>query len=186
MQLREAIAARRSIRKYFPQPVEPEKIEALIESARLCQSGHNRQPWRFMVLKGEQKARVTAIMREYYDALTPEQQAGMSSNVSTARVMDEAPVLILVFRIPCEEDDIVSDTVSIGAAIEHICLTATDLGLGALWIRQTRFTEKTIAARFGHPEMQMISALAVGYPAEAPAPRPRLGVQEIVLPAPEK
>jgi len=55
MELRDVIKARRSIRKYTDKAVEPEKIAELIEAARLCQSGHNKQPWRFLVLEGERR-----------------------------------------------------------------------------------------------------------------------------------
>lgn len=183
MELRDVIKARRSIRKYTDKAVEPEKIAELIEAARLCQSGHNKQPWRFLVLEGERRHEVTAIMREYLESLPEEQRAKMGSNVSTAKVMDEAPVLILVFRVKGDEDSFYSDVVSVGAAIEHICLTATDLGLGSLWIRQTRFTEDRIAEHFGYGDMQMISAISVGYPAEDPDMRPRLSTEEILLKA---
>ena len=37
MELDAAIRDRRSIRKYLPQPVEQEKIDAVLEAARLCQ-----------------------------------------------------------------------------------------------------------------------------------------------------
>lgn len=63
MELQKAIESRRSIRRYGPdRPVEEEKIRALLESARLCQSAHNRQPWRFMVLKGEKKDQIAGLL----------------------------------------------------------------------------------------------------------------------------
>ncbi len=181
MELSQAIAERRSIRKYKSTPVEPEKIAAIIESARLCQSGTNTQPWRFMILTGCQKEFVPYLMEDHYNSLDEEHRAASRSSLITAQAMHQAPVLILVFRVPAAEGKYVSDVVSIGAAIEHMCLTATDLGLGSLWIRQTRFIEDQLSALLGYPDYQMISAVAIGYADEAPAPRPRKSTEEIVI-----
>lgn len=42
-----------SCRKYKPDPVEPEKLEALIEAATYAASGHNLQAWHFTVITSE-------------------------------------------------------------------------------------------------------------------------------------
>ena len=63
---------------------------------------------------------------------------------ATAKVMKEAPVLILVLK-DYEDNWLTGDLLSIGGAIEHICLRATDLGLGSLWIRDIVYTKKEIA-----------------------------------------
>lgn len=51
MKLIEAIKARRSIRKFKPDPVSDQQIKELLEAARLAPSGVNLQPWRFVVVK---------------------------------------------------------------------------------------------------------------------------------------
>jgi len=45
MTLMEAVKGRRSIRAYDSRPVEKEKIEAVLEAARLAPSARNRQKW---------------------------------------------------------------------------------------------------------------------------------------------
>ena len=45
------IVDRRSIRKYKNQIVEPEKIELLLEAARLAPSACNLQPFRALVVE---------------------------------------------------------------------------------------------------------------------------------------
>lgn len=180
MELTEAIARRRSIRRFEPWELSDEQVERLLESARLCQSAKNRQPWRFMVLRGSWKDRVAEIMagrlaQDDFDMPGYGNSAGYS-----ARVIQEAPVLLLVLR----EKDLLwkdSDYLSIGAAIEHICLEAVNLGLGALWIRDTVYSEKAILQAIGYPELDLVSGIAVGYAAEAPAPRPRFTLNELML-----
>lgn len=50
MEFRRLIAARRSRRAYADRPVEPEKIERMIEAARWSPSCANRQPWRYVIV----------------------------------------------------------------------------------------------------------------------------------------
>lgn len=91
-----------------------------------------------------------------------------------------APVLLLVFREP-DDGWRAMDYLSIGAAVEHICLAAVNEGLGALWIGDTVYTEQEIRARFDCTDLELVCAVALGYPAEAPAARPRKTMQDILL-----
>ena len=181
MELEEVIAQRRSIRKFETKPVEKVKLEKLFEAARLCQSSKNRQPWQFMILEGDRKDQVAEIMLQLFDSHDEDLPGYVNSSKHTARIIKNAPVLILVFREP---DDLwtAGDLLSIGAAIEHVCLEAVNLGLGALWIRDTEYTEKQICAYAGYPQLQLVSAIALGYPAEHPAPRPRKAPEALLLP----
>lgn len=51
MDLYEAIKSRYSVRSYLNKPVEQEKLDRILEAARLAPSGSNRQPWRFVVVR---------------------------------------------------------------------------------------------------------------------------------------
>lgn len=53
MDVKEAIAKRRSVRKYEGQRVPEETIRELLNAARLAPSGCNAQPWRFVVVNSE-------------------------------------------------------------------------------------------------------------------------------------
>jgi len=55
MELKEAIELRRSIRKYEERDVSDEILLDLIECATKAPSGHNRQPWKFQIVRGELK-----------------------------------------------------------------------------------------------------------------------------------
>jgi acyl-CoA thioesterase FadM/nitroreductase len=57
MEFRKVIAARRSSRAYADRPVEPEKIERMLESARWSPSSGNRQPWRYVIVDGAAPSR---------------------------------------------------------------------------------------------------------------------------------
>ncbi|MGZ4933397.1 MAG: nitroreductase family protein [Halobacteriota archaeon] len=69
---------------------------------------------------------------------------------------------------------------NVAISVEHIVLRALDFGLGTCWIRL--FDEHKIRAVFGWDERtHVVVLLPVGYPAEAPAPRPRRALEEIIL-----
>ncbi len=53
-QVVEALRARRSSRAIDPRPVEPDKIEALVEAFRWSPSTHNKQPWRLLLAESAQ------------------------------------------------------------------------------------------------------------------------------------
>ena len=59
----EAIAQRRSIRKYKEAPVPDELIEKVLAAATQAPSGMNRQPWHFVVVKEDKRMEMTQIGR---------------------------------------------------------------------------------------------------------------------------
>ena len=60
----DAIAARRSIRKFKSDPLPDEVLQAILTAAIQAPSGKNKQPWRFVVVKGDKVAEMVCIMRE--------------------------------------------------------------------------------------------------------------------------
>lgn len=178
-----AIEERRSIRSFKEDNISKNVIEDILNCGRLAPSAKNRQPWYFVVLTGENKNKVAEIMisgntkevRKY----DREVLKCNTSILPTARTILEAPVLVLVFR---EKDDnwVIADNLSIGACIENMCLRATDLELGTLWIRDVVYNSNDIATFLGKGNMELNSALAIGVPNECPKARPRKKVEDIV------
>ena len=56
MKIIDVIVQRRSVRAYTDQPVERDKLERLLEAARLAPSASNRQEWRFIVVTDAERA----------------------------------------------------------------------------------------------------------------------------------
>ena len=171
------IENRRSVRKYKDLPLDKKVINEILKAGRLAPSAKNRQPWNFMIVKDKIKNEIADIMLDketkiYYNAKN-------SSVKSTANIMKQAPILILVFKPKCD-NWIIGDLLSIGSAIEHICLRATDLGLCSLWIRDIVYTQKEIANLVNKNDMELISAISIGYPDENPKQRPRKKLNEIL------
>ena len=61
MEFEQLIRERYSVRKYSPAPVEEEKLQMILEAARLAPTGHNSQPQRVYVVRS---AEALAKMRE--------------------------------------------------------------------------------------------------------------------------
>lgn len=167
MNYQEVIKTRRSIRSFQDRPVKFSIIDALLNEAILAPSAHNRQPWRFLVLDGKEKNWIADVM-EQRDPITK----------NTARVMREAPLIILVWN--CEENHDIADYISIGGMIEQFCLSATNQGLGTLWMTYPLIIEKEIQQKFAIA-YELISIIALGYAKEEPSPRPRKELEELLL-----
>ena len=58
MELVKAIEERRSIRKYEEKDISDDILLELIRCATLAPSGHNRQPWKFQIVRGELKNKI--------------------------------------------------------------------------------------------------------------------------------
>ncbi|MEZ5651977.1 MAG: nitroreductase [Burkholderiaceae bacterium] len=64
MHVDEAVATRRSIRDFLPDPVPEAVIRRVLEKALRAPSGGNVQPWHLHVLAGAPLAQFKALMRE--------------------------------------------------------------------------------------------------------------------------
>lgn len=189
METLEAIAGRRSIRKFLDRPVEREDIEAVLETAIQAPSGKNRQPWRFVVVADqEQRMQMIRVMLAGI-AASKLQGRDTGTAIMTARVMEHAPVTVFVFnpegRHPWTEHSIGQifqesvDTQSIGAAIENMLLAAQEKGLATLWMCDVWSAYEQLIDWLGEPG-QLIAAVALGYAAEQPPARPRRTLTEVV------
>ena len=189
------IENRRSIRKYRSDEIDRKLIEEIIYSATLAPSAKNRQPWKFIVYQGEAKDKLVEVMRHGINSekitheLMPEWAFAIPDAENTVRIMQEAPCLIAVlntnqytpFASIEREKRIVEicDSLSIGAAVENMILTATGYGLGTLWIANTCFAYNELIEFIG-TDNQLTGIVAVGAANEAPPKRPRKALRDVV------
>jgi len=187
MEVMQAIADRRSIRRFEDRPVSRELIEKVLDAGIKAPSGKNKQPWRFYVLQGTKKDELVGIMeRGLAQAKAEGRNTGSAEN--SARIMRQAPVLIMVFHSDwtlAEQGGRMGralslvDIQSIGAAIQNMLLAAIDLGLGSLWICDVLHADDEMAAFLGL-KGGVVAAVSLGYPAESPAARSRKPMDEVV------
>lgn len=181
----EAIKNRRSIRKYKNAPVSREQISEILHAGMLAPYSKNRQPWRFIVAAGAAKEEVCNVMekgisREKISPFIPDSRPYITGAEHTLQIMRQAPVIIFIVneiaasfdKTPTMDERVseICNAQSIGAAIENMTLTATELGLGSLWICDTFFAQKELSEWLNG---ELYAALAIGYAAENPCARPR-------------
>ena len=177
-----SIQLRRSIRKFKSDDIPKNIIEDIINCGILAPSAKNRQPWYFLILKGKKNDEIADLMRDYFykHGGIEEQvkQRTFSSILETANVINQAPILILIFR-PKQDSWIVSDNLSIGACVENMCLRATDLKIGSLWIRDVYCIAQKVESLYKKDEMELSCALALGVADQLPIQRPRKKLEDI-------
>jgi nitroreductase len=66
-----AITSRRSVRRFLPNRVAPETVEAILDAAARAPSGTNMQPWRGYVLAGAPRDALIAAVQAAFDAGEP-------------------------------------------------------------------------------------------------------------------
>lgn len=183
----EAIAQRRSSRKFKDTPVSDEQIRTILQAAIEAPSGKNRQPWKFVVVKEDKRPEMIRIMHE---GIASQKAQGRDTGSAewTATVMEQAPATIFIFNpdgihpwLTRSVEQMFSDVVdiqSIGAAIQNMLLAAQDLGLGSLWICDVFYAYEELSNWLGE-KSQMIAAVAFGEPTEQPSARPRKSIEEV-------
>lgn len=159
------LKARRSIRRYRPDPVPEEMLMQVLEAGRWAPSASNRQPWAFIVVREAAVRRAVAQHAAFYF-------------LRWAHV-EEAPVIIALcgykknpaYRRFLHED--------IGLAGGQMMLQAKALGLGTCWLGGV--DRKAIAEVLKlTDELELVGLLTLGFPDEEPPPTPRKSLPEIV------
>ena len=154
METLDAIRKRCSLKLHLSKkPVEPEKLEQVLEAARLAPSARNLQPWRFVVVQCDE------AIYELVSGAFPE------SN----QMLKNAALLILICAR--EEDDMTRDgkpyyLFDAGLTVENLLLAATDLGL--LTHQIVMFDEGEVKRILEIPDdYRVVLATPLAYPAEA-------------------
>lgn len=185
METLKAIKQRRSIRSFETTNVSRKIINDIVNTARFSPSAKNRQPWLFVVPNKKKKDEIANLMtfqlKSSKDGATEKKIYNYQSSVNrTANIVRICPKVILIFR-PLQKVWIESDYLSIGAAIENICLRALDWDLSTLIIRDIVYTRNEIAEMMGYKKMDLVAAVALGHPKSRPINRQRKKLEEILI-----
>ncbi len=163
--LLKCIKNRFSVREFKDREIEQEKIDSLLEAARLAPSASNKQTWHFVVIKDlEKRKQLTKICRGQ-------------------KFVSEAPITIVIcitnldYVMTCGQTAPIIDGAIAG---EHIVLQAAEMGLGTCWIGA--FYHDKMAELINLPkDYQIVGLLPVGYPATEKGSRNLKTMEEIVL-----
>jgi nitroreductase len=141
MDVLEAIKKRRSVRAYEPTAVPREKLERILEAARLAPSAGNIQPWHFIVVMDANKRSRLA-------------------KAPFAGFLKEAPVVI----VGCGNQKASPRwfMVDVAIAMQNMVLAATAEGFGTCWVGS--FNEDEVREMLKIPsDYRVVALLALGY-----------------------
>lgn len=183
----DVIPARRTIRSFTREPVDPAAVRRAVAAAVTAPAPHHSEPWRFVLVSSPAaRTRLLDAMLEAWvadlrrDGFTAEQIARRTRRGQPLR---DAPLIV----VPCLEASAAHAyqderrsraeqamfTVSMGAAVENFLVALAVENLGSAWISSALFCQDVAAAALGLPDgWQPMGAVAVGHPAGSAPPRP--------------
>jgi len=145
MDVFEAVQKRHSTRAYEPTSVPEEKLNRVLEAARLAPTAGNVQPWHFIIVKSREKREALARGGRF------------------ARFLAESPVVI----VGCGDQKASPNwyRVDVAIAMQNMVLTATGEGLGTCWIGS--YNENHVRRLLKIPDtLRVVAMIALGYPRE--------------------
>ncbi len=198
MQALEAIATRRSVRRFAPRQVPPDLVRGLIDAACAAPAPHHSHPCRFVEVWPETRTRLIKAMaaawRADLEADGKPPQAIKRHLARSRRQLTDAPLLLLAClaeegahdwpdgrRRNAERDMYVQ---SLGAALQNLLLAAHALGLGGYLKGAPLFCRAAVEEALALPNAwQPAFLVLLGYPVEGAQPprRPAVRTRDFLI-----
>jgi nitroreductase len=165
MEFLELVQRRYSVRAYKPDLVEEDKLNQVLEAARLAPTACNRQAFQIIII--HTAGREAELKRIY-----------------KAAWFVQAPLVVCGCAIPAkdcvrQEDGYNPYQVNVAIMMDHLILAAADLGLGTCWVGA--FDPDAAREVLGLPDgVVPIMFTPLGYPADQPGPKKRRSLPELV------
>ncbi len=167
-QVVKTIMARRSIRKYKPQPVEREKMDLILKCGINAPNGQNKQSWEVRVVDNpEFMAEIKDAMAKGHPDMDPEMVKGCFRG---------APTMVFIARAKSYD----FSAYDCGLMAENMVLSAWSMGVGSICLGSpVRFLTDNeaclpILEKLGFSEdYELCLCVGFGYADEAPAAKPR-------------
>ena len=139
-----------SARSYINREISQETLDAILEAAHVAPTAANLQPVRLFVVKSDEA----------------------KAKLSKAANIYNAPIAIIVCSDTTKSwtrpfDGMQTSDIDASIITDHMMLTATEQGLGSVWI--CYFKPDLIKKEFNFPEkLEPINILSIGYTNEKP------------------
>ena len=181
MKVSDAIAQRRSIKKFRERAVTREEIEALLDAAVLAPNHKLTQPWRFYVLGPTARRQYGLALGERKAKKLPDADAANAMREKTAAEYQAFPALIAVAMVVAESSETrEEDYAAVMQAVALITLVAMERGLGTHIRTGAVMDDPAARAAIGVRDGERVVAMvSVGVPEEIPAPKLRQGAATV-------
>jgi nitroreductase len=165
MEFSELIVKRYSVRAYKPDPVEEDKLQQVLQAARLAPTAANRQPFQLIVIHtaGREEELKRIYNRDWFV---------------------QPPLVICACGTPAQgwvrrQDSKNYSEVDVAIAMDHLILAAANLGLGTCWI--AAFDPAAAREVLHLPDgVEPIAFTPLGYPADQLGSKKRKALSELV------
>jgi nitroreductase len=164
MEFSELIAERYSVRAYKPDPVEQDKLERVLEAARLAPTAVNFQPFQLIVIHTQgREDELNRIYRKDWFV--------------------QPPLVVAVCGVPDQgwtrRDGKSFLEVDAAIVMDHLILAATNEGLGTCWVGN--FDVDAAREVLGLPDnVEPIAFTPIGYPDDEPRTKKRRPLSDLV------
>lgn len=193
---RDVVFARRTIRSFSSEPVDPRVVARAVIAATAAPVPRHRLPWRFVLLESAQRRRafldiideaVSSILRN--DGLS---EVSIAEHLQRDEVLRNAPYLV----VPCmvvedayvyrdEQRNVAERDVfvmSMGAGVQNFLVQLAVEGLGSAWVSSTMLCEDAVREVLDLPPgWEPMGAVAIGHPAREPGERSPRQVEDFIL-----
>lgn len=164
MEFEDLIQKRYSVRAYKPDPVEDDKLNQILEAARIAPTAANRQPFQIMVVHTQ--GREEELSKIYHKPW-----------------FVQAPLLICAVGVPRNSWVRVDQRnyldVDVAIVMDHLILAAANLGLGTCWV--AAFNAQAAREALNLPkEVEPLIFTPLGYPADSAGEKVRKPLSELV------
>ena len=196
MDYHEFLRSRRSVRRFKPEPVEEAAIQRMLQTATRAPSAHNRQPWRFCVVRQpDAKARLAdAMSAEFRRDLLRDNlpAADVEARVAGSRARINSSPLVVVLCLDMSEMDVYPDArrseaermmaiQSTAAAGAQLLLAAHAEGLAGVWTCGPLFAPEIVRVALGlDASWEPQAMFFIGHPAQSPKPKEMKPLESIV------
>ncbi|MGP1453919.1 MAG: nitroreductase family protein [Segatella oris] len=134
-------------RKFSQETISKEDLNYIMESVRMAPSAVNRQPWKFVIVQsGTAKEKLLQCYdREWFRS---------------------APLYIICLKDTMSNwirpfDNKAHGDIDLAIAIEHLCLAATEQGLGTCWV--CNYDPARLSQLFSTPGYEAVAIIPLGH-----------------------
>jgi nitroreductase len=176
MEILEHLKQRRTVRSFKADPIPQVVLDRIFEAAMWAPSHGNAQPWDFVVVGRESRAKLLEMFKAKAAELLADPELPGPRRAAITSLMADfggAPFMVAVLSRPPSDDlETVENPLSAACAVQNMVLAGWEEGIGAVWL--SFGVAPPVRPILGVEEgAKVVALLAMGFPAELPPAPPR-------------